>query len=336
MSRFLTIAITTLMAVTCGFAQTPAETAPTKWEKYALPEQRATVLLPKMPIVMLRINSCAGEKRREYGAYSDGVAYVAATVNKMETSRFCSKRKEFDENSFSDRILALQARYRDAEASNIEINGQKWKQVRAKAGIFLLYNDFAHKRWFEFSATGADESKAEVKNFFASLDLDEKSKGVEVGEGSDFVLGDDQTKETPVVATLAPEGISGAKPLLQVADCAGSAAPPAAGDTGKETSPAVKMEAKAGGTCKPMAVVLKPFPTYTESGRLANVSGTVKLKVVFFNNGRVGPITVVTALPNGLTDQAIAAAKKILFVPAKKDDVFISVSKILEYRFTVY
>jgi len=41
-------------------------------------------------------------------------------------------------------------------------------------------------------------------------------------------------------------------------------------------------------------------------------------------------------LPNGLTEQAIAAARQIKFVPATRDGQPITVTKIIEYNFSIY
>jgi len=41
-------------------------------------------------------------------------------------------------------------------------------------------------------------------------------------------------------------------------------------------------------------------------------------------------------LGNGLTEQAIAAARGIKFEPAKKAGVAVTVNKSVEYTFTIY
>ena len=66
------------------------------------------------------------------------------------------------------------------------------------------------------------------------------------------------------------------------------------------------------------------------------VEGVVRLRVTFLASGKVGEVTVVSGLPNGLTEQAIEAARKIKFEPAKKDGVAYTVTKLVEYTFTLY
>jgi hypothetical protein len=60
------------------------------------------------------------------------------------------------------------------------------------------------------------------------------------------------------------------------------------------------------------------------------------LKAVFSANGSVVNIRVVSGLRYGLTEQAIAAAKKIKFMPAAKDGKFVSMLLQLEYNFNLY
>jgi TonB family protein len=85
-----------------------------------------------------------------------------------------------------------------------------------------------------------------------------------------------------------------------------------------------------------MRILSKPKPTYTESARANNVQGTVTLKVTFLADGTIGSIVPVTRLPNGLTDQAIAAARLIRVEPEIKNGVPVTVTKIVPYSFTIY
>ncbi len=57
-------------------------------------------------------------------------------------------------------------------------------------------------------------------------------------------------------------------------------------------------------------VLSKPEPAYTEKARQNQVTGTVVLRAIFSAEGQVKYIIVVRGLPDGLTEAAIAAAKK--------------------------
>jgi TonB family protein len=83
-------------------------------------------------------------------------------------------------------------------------------------------------------------------------------------------------------------------------------------------------------------LISKPEPHYTEEARRNQVTGTVKLQVVFSSLGEVTQIRAVSSLPFGLTERAIAAARLIKFVPAMKGGHPVSVHMQLEYNFNLY
>jgi TonB family protein len=83
-------------------------------------------------------------------------------------------------------------------------------------------------------------------------------------------------------------------------------------------------------------LVMKPEPQYTDDARRAALTGTVVLKVVFASSGTVTNIRTVSPLPYGLTEQAIAAARNIKFIPAVKDGKYVSMWYQLEYNFNLY
>jgi TonB family protein len=83
-------------------------------------------------------------------------------------------------------------------------------------------------------------------------------------------------------------------------------------------------------------LISKPEPTYTEAARGHLIVGTVILKVVFASSGKVTNIRVVQGLPDGLTERAIKAARKIKFIPATKEGKYVSMWMQLEYNFNLY
>ena len=83
-------------------------------------------------------------------------------------------------------------------------------------------------------------------------------------------------------------------------------------------------------------VLSKPEPQYTEDARRNQITGTVVLRAVFSRTGEVTNIRAVNALPFGLTEKAIAAARQIRFRPATKDGHPVNVHMQLEYNFNLY
>ena len=80
----------------------------------------------------------------------------------------------------------------------------------------------------------------------------------------------------------------------------------------------------------------KPAANYTSAAREHSVVSTVRLKVTFLPNGKIGAIDVVKGLDYGLTEQAITAARNINFQPATLGGTPIPVTKIIEYSFMIY
>ena len=83
-------------------------------------------------------------------------------------------------------------------------------------------------------------------------------------------------------------------------------------------------------------VLAKPEPVYTEAARQARITGTVVLRAVFSEDGRVRHIIVIKGLPYGLTEQALIAARGIRFTPAMLDGVPVSMFIQLEYNFHLF
>lgn len=92
----------------------------------------------------------------------------------------------------------------------------------------------------------------------------------------------------------------------------------------------------ATGVTSGLAINSKPRPGYTDSARTANIQGTVILRVTFLASGEIGSISPVKGLPNGLTEQAIAAARRISFTPKKVNGIAQSVTRQIEYTFSIY
>jgi TonB family protein len=78
-----------------------------------------------------------------------------------------------------------------------------------------------------------------------------------------------------------------------------------------------------------------PNPGYTEAARLHGIQGSVVLRVLVAEDGRVNAISVVRGLPDGLTEQAIAAARLTKFKPAMKDGKPVPHWVVLELTFNL-
>lgn len=93
---------------------------------------------------------------------------------------------------------------------------------------------------------------------------------------------------------------------------------------------------KASEVTRAALITFKPEPGFTEKARSDNVSGVVRLRALLKYDGTVEVGEVIQGLPEGLTERAVEAAKKIRFQPAMRNGRAVSQSVILEYNFNVY
>jgi TonB family protein len=137
----------------------------------------------------------------------------------------------------------------------------------------------------------------------------------------DYVV-QDLMNRLPLPSLLRQDGTAGAPPLREQPSVQ-------TGDFSRQ------------GPVYPMSASLRPTilyrekARYTEHARQTRVEGTVVLSVVFNVNGAITHIMVVRGLPDGLTEKAIEAARKIRFQPAVKDGMPVSVRGSLEFTFSL-
>ena len=83
-------------------------------------------------------------------------------------------------------------------------------------------------------------------------------------------------------------------------------------------------------------ILRKPPPSFPREARRHITRGYVILRAILAADETVKHIEVITGLPNGLTESAIAAARQIKFKPARKDGKPVSVWVEVEYQFQVF
>jgi TonB family protein len=86
----------------------------------------------------------------------------------------------------------------------------------------------------------------------------------------------------------------------------------------------------------PLRILSKPRAPYTTEARENEITGVVALRITFLASGKIGSISVVRGLPNGLTQEAIKAAQNIKFEPQTKGGVPYTVVKQYEWSFSLY
>jgi protein TonB len=81
----------------------------------------------------------------------------------------------------------------------------------------------------------------------------------------------------------------------------------------------------------------KPQPIFPSEARRRGLEGTVKLRIILGSDGKVREkMQVLEGLPYGMTEQAMKAALRIEFEPARKDGRPVSQYVVVMYHFNLY
>lgn len=87
---------------------------------------------------------------------------------------------------------------------------------------------------------------------------------------------------------------------------------------------------------KKLKITSKTPVTYTQAARNNGITGKIKLAIEFGADGKIGFVFPFTTLPDGLTENAVKAAKEIKFEPAEKNGKRITVVTVVMYSFDIY
>ncbi len=104
--------------------------------------------------------------------------------------------------------------------------------------------------------------------------------------------------------------------------------------SGNRIGPANQTE--DGAVTTPVKVIAKPRPAYTNNARYNNVSGVIRVLVLFDVSGKVTQAFIVKSLGYGLDEEALSAARGITYEPATRNGVPYAVVKMVEYSFEIY
>lgn len=301
----LIVFLTVSLAVT-AFAQSES-TAPAVWERYGIADQKLSFLLPKMPVLIANSSSCTEIDKRSYYSYADGLVYEVTIVSKRKQFIVsgCRSIERFTPELIKARLSDLRSSNGVETAPTIDERAAQ-KVYKYSRGLEQqwVYDDAGNARWVEMIVHQWNDQKGESDKFLDSVEF-ASTDGKDIGEGASQTLGDTEIKEDINKA--------GAKSKVDPTD-----------------------PTKVVAVSDPLIIVAKPRARYTDEARKHLVQGTSTLKVTLLANGSIGEITVVRALADGLTDEAIAAARKIVFLPKRVNGYPVSVMKTIEYNFNIY
>jgi len=87
----------------------------------------------------------------------------------------------------------------------------------------------------------------------------------------------------------------------------------------------------------PVKILYKPQAAYPNQNKgTVCIQGTVRIRVEFLESGEIRQIVVVSGLPYGASENAVEAAKKIKFIPAKKNGQTVTTVRVISFSFAIY
>jgi hypothetical protein len=281
-------------------AQGEKNTAPTKWERYKVSDKEVSLLLPKMPVMIKSGDLCHQRETNTYSVYSEEVAYTLTITAKFKDKRTngCGELKAFDRSQFEDRLDEIRKTGKNVQESSLVRDGRSVKTFATDNRKYWVFDDLNKNRWYELAITRRPDTKFDESRFVESLTIGRGPSGIEIGNGSQVTLGDE-----------SPQSPNSASPEELKPSAAASYA---------------------------LHIVMKPRASYTEVARKNNTQGTVQLRVAFLADGSIGTVSPITTLPFGLTEQAIIAVRKMVFIPKKVNDTLVPTVKTVEYSFSIY
>lgn len=307
MKNFCYLFLLIFFATSNVSAQSNKNTAPVNWEKFKITNEKITVTFPKLPVKLEFSDICNQIEGNNYYAYAEGVVYELKIFQKSEFAvpDYCPEKKEFSETSFTNYVTEILTNQNFTAKQNLKIGKSTFLNVERKGNLTKisrwLLNDYENFRWFEFNISSYEDLEVDEKKFISSLKLKANKKAIEINEGSEMILGDEVEKRKNT--------------------------------KGEKKS---KTEENEDGHSNPLTIITKPKPKYTDAARENNTTGSVRVRVTFLDSGAIGSVTPVNTLENGLTEQAIKAARKMAFLPQRQKNKKVSVTKVVVYTFTIY
>ena len=87
---------------------------------------------------------------------------------------------------------------------------------------------------------------------------------------------------------------------------------------------------------KPVRILVKPRPGYTDGARTAGISGSVVIAALLGASGKIERLLILKRLGHGLDQQALKAASGIKFEPKTVDGKPVSSVVTFDYGFKIY
>ncbi len=306
MNKILLISTLIFATSNLAFAQT---TSNSDWKTYTLVNKEFSL---EMPIG--KTMSGFGEKSVRYGVVAnDAYFFVFSDSPKtlLQTKlvqEIIKTHKAVGSSSAVSNAVGEKFAFADTDGFY-----QTILIVQTKAGSYV------------FQTLSETENNPSVERFFASIQFNETS-------GEESSSPDNADENVPV--PNSPE--SNPKESFANGSSRGNGAGEGNG-SGIESGGLKKaIPPAATNQTASLKILSMPRANYTDFARSYGISGTIQLRVTFLENGEIGAVEAVKKLPFGLTVEAVNSARRIRFEPELKDGKAYTVTKLLQYGFSIY
>jgi len=337
-----------LLFLTVAIGQSVSVSEPAKqWQLYVLPGEELSFSLPEEPTATityrpLKNPNDPNEKPkpgRLYSAYAAGVVYLIVS---FENPLGAESLQAFEAEANSFPVGGQSLKFM-GDLSLDGFSGREHSFTSNLSGFVRFYQGKSHV--YVVRAITDDINRTDLKQFFDSLSFASRKTNYDPAQHrqAEVII----TPPAPAAAAaengIGPgrgggvgAGVSGGVGGVGQGEGSGASkgngvgtGPGGAGADGPAVFSGREVDRKA-------RVVLKPAAAYTTIARRNQITGTVVLRVVLASSGHVEKITALKALPDGLTERAILAARTLRFIPAVKEGQWVSQYIQLEYTFNLY
>lgn len=306
MNRFALIVIFIAVAVGAGCARMPRErtdyvvqprVAAAEWKLYGVPSENASFMMPKYPVRDRVTGPSDYAIGYRYAAYADEAVYeFRSYVKDRECSLLCFL------NLFGERRLG--ERYN--ELASFEPAPVEIEDIHSSERTIRKY------RW-------ETENEIALRWVFPDLEND---------RWLELAVSYRPDKEPDIQRFLDSLSFSNRMDAEQV----GAGAAQIVGDIDTPSEPGNAVNPASA----PMISKTQPRPEHTDSAAEMETEGEILVTAQFLADGTVGDVKVIKGLPNGLDDEAIIAARRMAFLPARNNGSRAIVVRQISYNFLVY
>lgn len=313
MKTFFTVVLFTIYLSIFGFAQTDLPKS-ADWETFAPENEEFWIDIPiALNASLFKNDNSNNDFNRRYLNSFDGTYFYIFSDNPKTAGQFkyiAEVIKTYKQTGKTERIGEF-----ETEKFSFPDNGDFYHTILTVKG---------KNRFYVFQTISLTKENLAVDRFFGSIKLSGKSSAenfVEMKNEKDITI-KIPTAKLELKPNLTNNG-NVLNPREKAQDNSVASKKPSVSKTSGNTTIGVR-------------ILTKPRANYTDFARFYEITGKVTLRVTFSANGTIGAISPFLKLPFGLTEQAISAARGIRFEPATRDGVAFSVTKPVEYSFTIY